>query len=60
MSVDMELLRSYVSGPKIWDAASLLPSVYSLEDQGLIEMVGNSLLYQLTGAGRKALREAGE
>jgi hypothetical protein len=54
---ELSLLRSYASGPKIWDAVTLLPTVYALADQGLIEPVGDSGAYQLTMAGREALRE---
>jgi hypothetical protein len=55
---ELELLRSYESGPRIWDATAVLETVYALEDKGLIEPNGPSGAYQLTGAGCKALREA--
>jgi hypothetical protein len=54
------LLRSYENGPRIWDAVAVLPGVYELEDRGLIEPVGCSGAYQLTGAGRKALRNSSQ
>jgi len=53
--MDLDLLRSYEDGPKIWDATSILPGVYALEDKGLIEPVGCSGAYQLTGAGHAEL-----
>ena len=57
---ELELLRSYANGPRIWDAASIVPQVWALADKGLIEPVdANGRAYRLTGAGRKALREAG-
>ena len=37
MSENTDLLRSYASGPRIWDAASLVPKVLDLADAGLIE-----------------------
>jgi hypothetical protein len=52
---ELELLRSYAKGPRIWDAVAVLPSVYALADRGLIEPSGNSGAYRLTDAGRKAL-----
>jgi hypothetical protein len=34
---DLDMLRSYESGhPRIWDAASLMPMVYNLIQEGLI------------------------
>lgn len=60
---DLELLSSYANGPRIWDAASIMPDVHSLHDQGLIEPVagidGNRGAYQLTEAGRQALAGQG-
>jgi hypothetical protein len=53
---ELELLRSYENGPRIWDATAVLPDVYALEAQGLVEQVGNEgFLYQLTEAGRAVL-----
>lgn len=49
------LLASYARGPRIWDAASLLPEVTELADAGLIEPVPGSAAYQLTSAGRAEL-----
>jgi hypothetical protein len=49
------LLRSYARGPRIWDAASLLPGVLELADAGLIEPVPDSTAYQLTAAGQAEL-----
>jgi hypothetical protein len=57
---ELELLRSYANGPRIWDAASIVPQVWALAAKGLIEPVdANGRTYRLTEAGRKALREAG-
>jgi hypothetical protein len=54
---ELDLLRSYKNGPRIWDAEALVPLVVSLKEQGLIEPLtaypGNA--FQLTKAGRKAL-----
>lgn len=55
---ELDLLRSYANGPKIWDAASIVPTVYALEDLGLIELASENGTYRLTEAGRTALREA--
>jgi hypothetical protein len=57
---ELELLRSYESGPKIWDAAVLAPSVSDLAGKGLIEPVPDFNterpgVYQLTPAGRAVL-----
>jgi hypothetical protein len=55
---ELSLLRTYETGPRIWDAMAVLPTVYALENKGLIEPTGPSpYLYQLTGAGRKALAD---
>lgn len=54
---ELELLRSYENGPRIWDAVLVLLRVYALEDKGLIEPSGTSGAYTLTGAGHKALKE---
>lgn len=63
---DLDLLRSYAGGPRIWDAASILPAVYRLAGEGLIEPALTDLgdgpedrgAYQLTGAGRTVMEEA--
>ena len=59
---EQSLLRSYAAGPRIWDAASLLPAVISLANQGLIEPCPGELraAYQLTEQGRHALGELGQ
>jgi DNA-binding PadR family transcriptional regulator len=62
---DQNLLRSYASGPRIWDAASIVPGVYRLEGQGLIEPAPpeddgsppSRGAYQLTAKGRRVLAE---
>lgn len=60
-NLDLELLRSYASGPKIWDATAILPGVWALADRGLIEPVGDEARkYQLTTAGRDALKPTAE
>ncbi len=49
LTVDEErLLVSYLSGPRIWDAASLLPVVFRLDEKGLIEPHGDNGAYALT------------
>ena len=56
---ELRLLRSYADGPRIWDAASLVPTVHRLEDLGLIERKptpeGGSSARQLTARGRQVL-----
>lgn len=61
---DQSLLSSYEDGPRIWDAASIVPDVYRLHAQGLIEPVPCDPdetvwrgAYRLTEKGRQALRE---
>jgi len=56
---DLRLLRSYRKGPRIWDAADILPRVWELAGRGLIEQVPDSLAYRLTNAGRAELRQEG-
>jgi hypothetical protein len=52
----LELLRTYASGPRIWDAAEILARVHDLADWGLIELVpGRDGAYQLTQKGREAI-----
>lgn len=63
---DLGLLRSYASGPRIWDAAALMPAVWRLRDQGLIEPATpadddsppSRGACQLTGKGRQVLADA--
>jgi hypothetical protein len=65
---DLDMLRSYADGPRIWDATSLLPAVYRLADQGLIELAPpeddgsppSRGAYRLTAAGRAVLAKAGQ
>jgi hypothetical protein len=60
---ERDLLASYAGGPRIWDAATLAPTVLSLADQGLIEPAPpaddgsppSRGAYRLTGAGRRVL-----
>jgi DNA-binding PadR family transcriptional regulator len=54
---ELELLRSYENGPRIWDAASIVPEVWALEKKGLIEQFDpeDGRKYRLTEAGRAAL-----
>jgi hypothetical protein len=53
---DVQLLQSYKNGPRIWDAAEIVPRVFELAGQGLIEPVPDrGGAYQLTSAGRKRL-----
>jgi hypothetical protein len=57
---EIELLRSYASGPRIWDATALEDAVFSLAEAGLIEPdPGNSSswAFRLTDAGRERLRQ---
>lgn len=51
-SDELDLLCSYARGPRIWDAAELVPGVYALEDKGLIERVPGSPAHRLTELGR--------
>jgi|SRR5215472_6877725 len=55
---ELDVLRSYASGPKIWDAASLQDNVSRLRDLGLIEPVpdpGRPGVSRITPAGRRVL-----
>jgi hypothetical protein len=57
---EIELLRSYASGPRIWDATALEDAVFNLAEAGLIEPdPGNSSswAFRLTDAGRERLRQ---
>ena len=49
------LLGSYRGGPRIWDAVSVLGTVFQLEALGLVEPSGAGGAYALTEAGRRAL-----
>jgi len=63
---DTDLLRSYANGPRIWDATAILPAVYRLAGQGLIEpappaengSARSTYCYQLTDAGSQVLAAA--
>jgi DNA-binding PadR family transcriptional regulator len=59
---ELELLRSYENGPRIWDAAAVVPEVWALEKKGLIEKFDpeDGRRYRLTEAGRAALKPADE
>lgn len=49
---EAQLLRSYENGPRIWDVASIVPLVFSLAQQGMIEPVPDTRgAYRLTDAG---------
>lgn len=52
----LSMLKTYESGPRIWDAASLIGTVHSLANQGLIELGCNGT-YRLTRKGRRRLEE---
>jgi hypothetical protein len=57
---ELRLLRTYVRGPRIWDAATALPLVRSLHQQKLIEPHPDPArpgVYQITAAGREALED---
>lgn len=45
------LLRTFIVGPRIHDAADLYKLVIQLEAKGLVTPVGVSVKYQLTDAG---------
>lgn len=51
---ERELLASYRNGPRIWDAASIYPTVTSLAQRGLIQPSGGAA-YELTNAGQAVL-----
>jgi hypothetical protein len=65
---ELRLLRTYLDGPRIWDAADLFAEVCRLAGRGLLEPaltdIGNGPedrgAYQLTEAGRRVLAEAGQ
>jgi hypothetical protein len=53
---ELDLLRSYENGPRIWDATVILPKVWTLAAKGLIEPTdADGYRYQLTEAGRRQL-----
>jgi hypothetical protein len=52
----LDLLRSYADGPRIWDAAGIMPRVWELAERGLIEPVPDrGGAYQLTSKGERYL-----
>lgn len=53
--IDMELLRSYENGPRIWDASAVYPKVVELADAGLVEPVDGGPAWKITQAGLDAL-----
>jgi hypothetical protein len=63
---ELRLLRSYASGPRIWDAAELMPAVWRLQDLVLTEPAPpgddgsppSRGVRQLTVRGRQVLAEA--
>jgi DNA-binding PadR family transcriptional regulator len=63
---ELRLLRTYAGGPKIWDVAELMPAIWRLQDQGLIEPASpaddgsppSRGVRQLTAKGRQVLAEA--
>jgi len=64
---ELDMLRSYASGPRIWDAAELMPAVWKLQDLGLIEPAPPAEdgsppsrgVRQLTAKGRQVLAGTG-
>ena len=62
---ELDMLRSYASGPRIWDAAELMPALWKLQD--LIEPAPPAEdgsppsrgVRQLTAKGRQVLAETG-
>ena len=55
---ELRFLRSYLGGPRKWDAAALQPLVHSLDQQKLIEPSPDPErpgVYQITQLGREAL-----
>jgi hypothetical protein len=57
---ELDLLRSYDRGPRIWDATVLARKVFGLESLGLIEPDPDILsAYRLTAKGRRVLDQAG-
>jgi hypothetical protein len=53
------LLGTFVSGPKIWDAATLFKTVCSLEAKGYVKFIGDGPKAEITDAGRAALLTEG-
>lgn len=52
----LDLLRSSADGPRIWDAAEIVPRVFELAGQGLIEPIPDrGGAYQLTSKGQRYL-----
>jgi hypothetical protein len=51
---DLNLLDTYIDGPQIWDAAVIVPRVFELEREGLIEPCpGRPGAHRLTRAGHE-------
>ncbi len=55
---EARLLRSYVDGPRIWDAASVFEMVTQLAEKGVIAPSGTSGAFAITDLGRQALAVA--
>jgi hypothetical protein len=53
----LRLLRTYEQGPRIWDAAAILPVVWVLAGKGLIKPAGDSGAYEITESGRRVLAD---
>jgi hypothetical protein len=61
VELDLEearLLRTYVDGPRIWDAAPVFEVVLRLEDKGMLAPSSLSGAYALTDAGRRAFADS--
>jgi hypothetical protein len=55
-NIDVDFLRTYDGGPRIWDAAVLQSKVMALVNEGLIQFVRpDSGLCELTDKGRQML-----
>lgn len=58
---ELDMLRSYADGPRIWDAASLVPTVTALVDKKLIRAChrwAGDKACELTDLGREVLAHA--
>jgi hypothetical protein len=51
----LRLLQSYADGPRIWDAASVMNTVYELRDLRLITPSPDMRTDELTELGRQTL-----
>lgn len=49
------LLRTYVDGPRIWDAATVFEVVVRLAEKEMLVSAGDGGAYAITSAGRRAL-----